>query len=170
VNIAERFAEGNATEEEVRSAIAACERCTFEAGSYCTWAAVAAASCGLTTPATHAATAARWTLGAAITQSASHSVESDIEPDPHEYQQVKLLYDVIGNPFRPVKVERDWLTSTVVALAGRFYQAKDSTLMPILADALQDAGCDSDDILDHCRGPGPHVRGCWVVDLILGKT
>ena len=41
--------------------------------------------------------------------------------------------------------------------------------MPILADALQDAGCDSDDILDHCRGPGPHVRGCWVVDLGAGQ-
>ena len=41
--------------------------------------------------------------------------------------------------------------------------------MPILADALQDAGCDNDDILTHCRGEGPHVRGCWVVDLVLGK-
>jgi hypothetical protein len=42
--------------------------------------------------------------------------------------------------------------------------------MPILADALQDAGCDHADILDHCRGDGPHVRGCWVVDLLLGKS
>ena len=41
--------------------------------------------------------------------------------------------------------------------------------MPILADALQDADCNNADILDHCRGPGPHVRGCWVVDLVLGK-
>jgi hypothetical protein len=41
--------------------------------------------------------------------------------------------------------------------------------MPILADALQDAGCENADILDHCRGPGPHVRGYWVVDLVLGK-
>ncbi|MBP3957883.1 hypothetical protein J8F10_21730 [Gemmata sp. G18] len=43
------------------------------------------------------------------------------------------------------------------------------TAMPILADALQDAGCDRTDVLDHCRGPEPHVRGCWVVDLVLGK-
>ena len=42
--------------------------------------------------------------------------------------------------------------------------------MPILADALQDAGCDNDDILNHCRDDGPHVRGCWVVDLVLGKA
>ena len=47
--------------------------------------------------------------------------------------------------------------------------SRDFTATPILADALQDAGCDSTDILDHCRGPGPHVRGCWVVDLVLGK-
>ncbi|AMV28155.1 hypothetical protein VT84_27360 [Gemmata sp. SH-PL17] len=41
--------------------------------------------------------------------------------------------------------------------------------MPILADALQDAGCDNDDILSHCRGEGPHVRGCWVVDLLTNR-
>jgi hypothetical protein len=42
--------------------------------------------------------------------------------------------------------------------------------MPILADAIQDAGCDNEDILNHCRQPGDHVRGCWCVDLVLGKT
>jgi hypothetical protein len=41
--------------------------------------------------------------------------------------------------------------------------------MPILADALQDAGCDNADVLDHCREPGEHARGCWVIDLLLGK-
>jgi hypothetical protein len=41
---------------------------------------------------------------------------------------------------------------------------------PALADALQDAGCDSTEVLDHCLGAGPHVRGCWVVDLVLGKA
>jgi hypothetical protein len=49
------------------------------------------------------------------------------------------------------------------------YESREFSAMPILADALQDAGCDCDDILSHCRGPGPHVRGCWVVDLVLGK-
>jgi hypothetical protein len=62
-----------------------------------------------------------------------------------------------------------WRTDTVVMLARTMYESCDFTAMPILADALQDASCDSDDILGHCRGPGPHVRGCWVVDLILGK-
>ncbi|MDY3553595.1 hypothetical protein R5W24_002698 [Gemmata sp. JC717] len=42
--------------------------------------------------------------------------------------------------------------------------------MPILADALQDAGCDNDDILNHCRADTVHARGCWVVDAVLGKS
>jgi hypothetical protein len=68
-----------------------------------------------------------------------------------------------------VSVEPAWLTSTVVTLARQMYEARDFGAMPILADALQDAGCDNDDILTHCRVPGPHVRGCWVLDLVLGK-
>ena len=49
------------------------------------------------------------------------------------------------------------------------YESRDFAAMPILADTLQVAGCDNPDILNHCRGPGPHVRGCWVVDLVLGR-
>ncbi len=80
-----------------------------------------------------------------------------------------FLRDIIGNPFRPVTADPAWLTSDVVALAHGIYEEKAFDRMPILADALQDAGCENDDVLSHCRGPGPHVRGCWVVDLILGK-
>jgi len=80
-----------------------------------------------------------------------------------------LILCVLGNPFRPVSFSPAWQTSTAIALAGQMYESRDFSAMPILADALQDAGCDSDDILGHCRGPGPHVRGCWVVDLVLGK-
>jgi hypothetical protein len=83
--------------------------------------------------------------------------------------QADLLRDIFGNLFRPVALDPSWRTSTVVALAARMYESRDFAAMPILADALQDAGCDSDDVLDHCGGPGPHVRGCWVVDLVLGK-
>jgi hypothetical protein len=83
--------------------------------------------------------------------------------------QTHVLRDVLGNPFRPVTIDPAWLTSTVVALASGIYDERAFDRLPILADALQDAGCDSADILTHCRGDGPHVRGCWVVDLILGK-
>jgi hypothetical protein len=64
---------------------------------------------------------------------------------------------------------RSWCTSDVRALANQMYEARDFFAMPILADALQEAGCDNTEILDHCRCSGPHVRGCWVVDLVLGK-
>jgi hypothetical protein len=81
-----------------------------------------------------------------------------------------IIRDIFGNPFRPVSVDPAWLTSTVVALANNIYAERAFDRMPILADALQDAGCDNADVLNHCRSDGPHVRGCWVVDLLLGKA
>ncbi|WP_246522921.1 hypothetical protein [Gemmata palustris] len=86
-----------------------------------------------------------------------------------EARQAELLRDVIGNPFRAVTVDPSWLTSTVVALAEGAYRDRAFDRLPILADALQDAGCDNDDVLTHCRHPGEHVRGCWVVDLLTGR-
>ena len=83
--------------------------------------------------------------------------------------QHALLRDIFGNPFRPVTLDPSWLTSNVLLLAGGIYEERAFDRMPILADALQDAGCANDDVLAHCRGAGPHVRGCWVVDLLLGK-
>jgi hypothetical protein len=80
-----------------------------------------------------------------------------------------LLRDIFGNPFRPITVNHSWLTSTVVALATGIYEERAFDRMPILADALQDVGCDNADILNHCRQPGEHVRGCWCVDLLLDK-
>jgi hypothetical protein len=81
----------------------------------------------------------------------------------------RLLCELLGNPFRPMLVNPDWLTSTVVSLAEGIYADRSFDRLPILADALQDAGCENDDILDHCRQPGEHVRGCWVVDLLTGR-
>jgi len=77
--------------------------------------------------------------------------------------------EIIGNPFRPAATAPEWRTFTVLALAHGIYGERAFDRMPILADALQDAGCDSDDILNHCRCETVHVRGCWVVDLVLGK-
>jgi hypothetical protein len=81
-----------------------------------------------------------------------------------------LIHDVFGNPFRPVTFDPAWRTSTVHALATTIYDHRAFDRLPVLADALQDAGCEHADVLDHCRGPGLHVRGCWVVDLVLGKS
>ncbi|MCE9568121.1 MAG: hypothetical protein K8U57_39465 [Planctomycetes bacterium] len=77
------------------------------------------------------------------------------------------MRDIFGNPFCPVAFSPDWRTSTAIAIAQGMYVSRDFSAMPILADALQDAGCDNADILDHCRDEGQvHVRGCWVVDLV----
>jgi len=85
--------------------------------------------------------------------------------------QCRLLRDIFGNPFRPVALGPAWLTSDVLALARGIYDEKAFDRMPILADALQDAGCTNEDVLAHCRdGLLPHVRGCWVLDLVLGKS
>jgi hypothetical protein len=83
--------------------------------------------------------------------------------------QTELLRDIFGNPFRPVTILPEWRTSTVLALSQGIYDEKAFDRMPILADALQDAGCDNEQVLGHCRGPGPHVRGCFVMDACLGK-
>jgi hypothetical protein len=81
-----------------------------------------------------------------------------------------LLRDIFGNPFRPAAFSPSWRTSTAVAIAKGMYESRDFRAMPILADALQDAGCDNDDVLNHCRDAKQvHVRGCWVVDLVLCK-
>jgi hypothetical protein len=81
-----------------------------------------------------------------------------------------LFRDICGNPFRPVIFDPAWRTDTAVSLARTMYESRDFSATPILADALQDAGCDNHDILNHCRDTSaPHVRGCWVVDLVLGK-
>jgi hypothetical protein len=78
--------------------------------------------------------------------------------------------DIFGNPFRPVAFSPEWRTNTAVALARQMYESRDFSAMPILADALQDAGCNSEEVLSHCRDANAaHVRGCWVVDLVLGK-
>jgi hypothetical protein len=83
--------------------------------------------------------------------------------------QCRLLREITGNPFRPVTIDPSWRTPNVTALAQAIYDERAFDRLPTLADALEDAGCDNADILNHCRQPGEHVRGCWVVDLVLGK-
>jgi hypothetical protein len=84
--------------------------------------------------------------------------------------QAPLVREIFGNPFRSPKVDPAWRTAAVRAIADRIYAEREFDGLPIMADALEEAGCDDADILFHCRSAGPHVRGCWVVDLVLGKT
>lgn len=86
-------------------------------------------------------------------------------------RQADTLRCIFGNPFRPVAFDPEWRTPTVMQLASHFYETHDFDQMPILADALQDAGCNNEDVLNHGRdGIEVHVRGGWVVDLVLGKS
>ncbi len=91
--------------------------------------------------------------------------------------KLRLLRDIFGNPFRPVTFDPIWRTETTTALAQGAYEERflpsgelDIARLSILADALEEAGCDNEEILTHLRSPGPHVRGCWALDLVLGKT
>jgi hypothetical protein len=95
----------------------------------------------------------------------------DVEP-----AQCCILQEIIGNPFRPVVFDPAWRTPTVTALATAAYDERslpagtlDADRLAVLADALDDAGCTDEQILAHLREPSPHVRGCWAIDLLLGK-
>jgi hypothetical protein len=86
-----------------------------------------------------------------------------------EAAQCGLIRDLF-NPFRAVTFDPHWLTSTTVALADTIYAERALDQLPILADALEDVGCDCANLLAHLRSDGPHVRGCWALDLMLGKA
>lgn len=120
---------------------------------------------------------------------AKHTPETLIPPGTpnrkaakaNERQFLRALFmDIFGNPFRPVAIPLTllaWHDDLVVRLAQTAYDERqlpegtlDNGRLAILADALEEAGCTDADILCHLRGPGPHVRGCWVIDLLLGKS
>lgn len=189
VEVAERLADGLATGDEVEAAVAGAEAVESDPrvrlpGDVCWHAAVAASA-----PSQHGRVSPAW-VHAAVAAEGRRLSEVDDDPELLEYWAIEiaggygplgwtdtdhraplaaLLRDVAGDPFRPVAVDPAWLTSTVVGLAEAMYDRRTFHDLPVLADALQDAGCDDADILEHCRGDGPHVRGCWVVDLVLGK-
>lgn len=91
-------------------------------------------------------------------------------PSKERLRQAHIVREILGNPFRPAAFGA-WRSSAVVALAKQMYDARDFGAMPILADALQDAGCENEHVLNHSRDTAAnHVRGCWVLDGVLGKS
>jgi hypothetical protein len=129
--------------------------------------AIHAASSGylrLDEAAGHAARAVARTTSRATWQDGSP------EPDPAELAaQGDLLRDIYCRPARLLTVPPEWLTPLVQSLAGQAYDTRRFELLPVLADALEDAGCTDAELLAHLRGPRPHVRGCWAVDLLTGR-
>lgn len=123
------------------------------------------------------------------TTSAGYAVREQHSPDfiadqfqasaeVHEREQhVSLIRCIFGNPFRKPSIETAWLTQDVVQLANAAYEERSlpdgnlkSDQLSALSDALEAAGCSNQEILSHLRDSGPHVRGCWAVDLILGRA
>jgi hypothetical protein len=164
VEVAERFADGLAgpTElAEARQAVSQAIRRSAVLGRSDTasWAVL------------HTAGEVRsWNTWVSI---AADAIGSPRARDAERQEQAVLLRDILGNPFRPATDDRAWLNWTagaVVPVAQAIYDEQRFGDLPILADALEEAGCTDPEILAHCRGPGPHARGCWVVDGILGKT
>ena len=133
------------------------------------------ASCNAAVAVCHAASS-RLDL-AHLAAQAAHAVYRAAGGDDHkkrdpgeEAAQCALIRDVFPSHTQPVSFSSAWRTDTVLSLASQMYESRDFSLMPILADALQDADCDNDEVLNHCRDANQvHARGCWVVDLVLGK-
>jgi hypothetical protein len=180
VCVSEEFADGKATRKELRIAGKVAEA-TAEA-----WSDPA-----LEEPAWQAVDTTSENAWAFFERVHYETTEEFSEPDivnPRTWKLIKervairhalyihVLRDLFGNPFRPVAIEFAWLTPTVTSLATAAYEERslpsgelETTRLAILADALEEGGCDNTDILTHLRGPGPHVRGCWAVDLLTGK-
>jgi hypothetical protein len=134
---------------------------------WATWAAVHASA---RNPREHQACQSSW--DATLPKSARRGAHSDAD----KAEQARLIWELYGNPFRPVLAAPAWLTPTVTALAQAANEERvlpegglDQGRLFVLADALEEAGCTDPTILGHLRGPGPHVRGCWPIDLALGK-
>src|SRR5438067_1023475 len=154
VEVAERYADGLATEADINYARIAASSARKMYGIYFAYAR----KIKYTEAASAAAHLAYYPYETGDEQTARvRAAEKQV--------QLTLLREIFGNPFRPVAFDPAWRTSTAVALARGIYDERAFDRMPILADALQDAGCDCDEMLNHLRGEGPHVRGCWALDL-----
>jgi hypothetical protein len=186
VEVAERYVEGVASKTELATAerdaafAYAALRSTPDATAYC-------AACP-PVQATHplcrggfgwccygsdvATMAPAFQLGESSTNSRYDETIRDLERSV----QADLIRDIFGNPFLTLSIDIVWITSTVTSLASAAYEERSlpsgeltSPHLAVLSDALEEAGCDSAALLDHLRSPGPHVRGCWALDLVLGK-
>jgi hypothetical protein len=177
VEVAERYADGLAAQPERECAAAEARTAASEAAR-----ARRGGDPELSVPAlaAYAATAAWYTVyhdaGAAARLTCDDDALAWFAANGIEVPHPKLLRELFGNPFRPAALDPAWLTPDVTALAQAAYDERnlpagtlDPARLALLADALEEAGCDCAEILGHLRGEGRHVRGCWVVDSLLGK-
>jgi hypothetical protein len=184
VEVAERHADGEADDDLLTSAFTAADRAiprTAGLGPESAFhaALVAAAPPGelVYTPLVWLSTS-EFAATAVLYEAYGQAVAGGTRKLPAHVQQAEkaaqaaLLRDLFGNPFRTTSLDPVWTTwhdGLPVKMAAAIYAERRFEDLPILADALEEAGCEQPDVLAHCRGPGGHARGCWVVDLILSK-
>ena len=169
VEVAQRFVDGRATAFELESAgrmVAGVARVWGDIGSV-----VARSTFALGGAAWAATRSSAWLAAWDAAWDARVVARDKVRGTDWEKErawQAGLLRDLVGNPFRPSRVEPAWLTQDVMQLAQVIYDESQFGEMPYLGDALLDAGCDDLAMLEHCRSREPHYRGCWVIDLLLG--
>jgi hypothetical protein len=172
VEVAERYADGQATDRELKRAHEAAVRAYHARSSYGPGQARLAVTFAVAPDLTDL-----YCISEAVSSGVSKSGWNDREGEHSEHgAHPKVLREIFGNPFRPVTLNPAWLTPTVTTLATAGYEERalpsgelDTARLAVLADALEEAGCDNPDMLNHLRSPGPHVRGCWAVDLLTGR-
>jgi hypothetical protein len=178
VEVAERYADGQATENELSDAARAASDAARlgRYGGDDSWTRDSFAA-GMEGTAMAAAWAATWGYAGSIelSDAAATAAVPTWEQRPSEFlAQAILLRCIFGaRAFRQVSVDASvlsWQGANIPKLAQSIFDDRAFHLLPELADALEAAGCADAEVLDHCRGPGPHVRGCWVVDAVLGKS
>jgi hypothetical protein len=168
VEVAERFADDQATPRELARARA--YALTVAGGA--AWAAYWAANVKAAGPRWNAFAAAAAAPAKKAAEQTQKGATWDSVHAESVRDQVELIREVIGNPFRSCWLAPAWLAwegGLVVQLAEMIYEEQAFERMPILGDALEEAGCTDEEILDHCRRGGHHVRGCWALDLVLGR-
>jgi hypothetical protein len=182
VEVAERLADGQASPEERDAAVRVAEKVVRDrvlAG----WGAASGMATFTGVRARGLRQAADQVVSALSGIRVSLAFPSDYSPElaarwrarrrEERARLCELVRDVFGDPFRPVMAPPEWVEGNgglVREVAHAIYQEHRFAELPVLADALEEAGCDNSDLLAHCRGPGPHARGCWAVDLVLGKS
>ncbi len=169
VEIAERFADGRAKASELMTAHGAIRERLLVSNADTLIAVNWAAH-----PAVNALGASGWACNAEASRTRKAIKH-------FRRRHCKYIGDIFGNPFRPSPLlpaaVLAWNDGTVRRIAEGIYQEHElpagtlnSARLAILADALIDAGSDDEQLIAHCRNDGPHVRGCWAIDLILGKS
>ncbi len=170
VEMAERFADGKANVKELlaaRTPTINAERSGGAAARAAYWAANALPA--ETVWQVHTAAAVAETQARTQAATSNYDTAWDNAYTAALRSQAALLRDIVGNPFRPAVIDRTWLAwagGTVPRIALGIYDERRFEELPILADALEDAGCDNVELLSHCRSGAAHVRGCWLVDLL----